>query len=54
MPYRFWRQTNVTSFYIRFNIFPINQLLSFIDSKMTYKKIIVMPIEQLGTDNFGI
>ena len=57
---RLWSQTNITSFYIRFNVFfqaqpivfPANQLFGFIDSKITCQKVIMMPTDQLKTDDF--
>lgn len=33
-------------------LFPADQLFAFINSKMTYKKVIMMPIDKLKADGF--
>lgn len=56
----FQYQIYVIALGIGFNISPkawsivffTDQLPSFINSKITYEKIIVMPIDQLGIDDF--
>lgn len=60
MFYHFQSQADVTAFNIGFNvflkawleIFLANQLSSFINSKITCKKVIMMPIDHLEIDDF--
>ncbi len=56
----FQSKTNVTACYVGFNIvaegrsvvFSGNQLLYFVDSKMAGQWVIMVPTNQLGSDNF--
>ena len=56
----FWSQTNVTSFHIGFNVTPqtqpvvfsANQFSCLINSKMSYKRIIMVTTYHLGVDDF--
>ena len=57
---RFWCQTHVAALYIGFDVFsqtrlivfPVDQLFGFIDSKMVYKRVIIVPTDKLRADDF--
>lgn len=60
MPYFFRSETDVTALNLGLDVFPqsrplvvpVNQLSDFIDSTMTYKRVVVVSANQLGADNF--
>ena len=56
----FWTQAYVTTFDISLNIswegqpivFPANKVFGFIDAKMSYQKVVVVPTDKLCSNDF--